>query len=299
MIKRPMKAETAPKDLSKLRYPLIASPKLDGIRCVKIDGKILSNTLKPIPNNFTRERLEATALDGFDGELMVGETFQACTSGIMSFEGEPDVTFWVFDFFGKGLDVPYSERLRELLAIFKAHKFGNLIRLVPHVVIESPAELEALNERYLEQGFEGTMTRDPAGEYKQGRSTLRQQWLLKVKPFEDSEAEVIGFEEQMRNENEATINEIGLTKRSSSKDGKVPAGTLGKFIARDVHGLFPGVDLKIGSGRGLTKELRQAIWDDREAYVGKIVKYKYQAIGTKDAPRIPIFLGFRDPKDMG
>jgi DNA ligase-1 len=43
---------------------------------------------------------------------------------------------------------------------------------------------------------------------------------------------------------------------------------------------------------------RREVWKDPDAYIGKIIKYKYQAIGSKDAPRIPIFLGFRDERDM-
>ena len=299
MIKRPMLAGQAPDNLSDLRFPLIASPKLDGIRCEKIDGQVLSRSMKPIQNHSIRERLEAVLPDGADGEIMAGNTFQVCSSSVMKHDGEPDVTFWMFDLFSDDLDRPYVDRLRDMVALFKANDFGELVQLVPTVVVNSVEELLALNARYLEEGFEGTMTRDPAGGYKQGRSTTKQQWLLKVKPFEDSEAEITGFDEMMHNDNAKEVNELGLTKRSTAKAGKRPAGTLGRFFAKDVNGRFPDVELRIGTGKGLTKRLRQEIWDDQAAYLGKIIKYKYQAIGTMDAPRIPIFLGFRSRDDMG
>jgi len=37
--------------------------------------------------------------------------------------------------------------------------------------------------------------------------------LMKLKQFSDSEAEIIGFEELHRNQNEATLDHRGLTKR--------------------------------------------------------------------------------------
>ena len=41
-------------DVTKLRYPVIASPKLDGIRALVIDGQLVSRTLKPIPNRYVQ-----------------------------------------------------------------------------------------------------------------------------------------------------------------------------------------------------------------------------------------------------
>jgi DNA ligase-1 len=38
---------------------------------------------------------------------------------------------------------------------------------------------------------------------------------------------------------------------------------------------------------------------ERNGAIGKLVKYKYFAIGVKDAPRHPVFLGFRSKLDFG
>ena len=32
--------------------------------------------------------------------------------------------------------------------------------------------------------------------------------------------------------------------------------------------------------------------------MNRIIKFKWQEAGTKDKPRCPIFLGFRDPEDV-
>jgi hypothetical protein len=59
----------------------------------------------------------------------------------------------------------------------------------------------------------------------------------------------------------------------------------------------PG-EFRIGTGVGLTAELRQEIWGNQSSYLGRVVRYRYQAQGTKDAPRIPSFQGFRDVRDL-
>lgn len=296
---RPMKAEDLKDEhLHKLVFPVIASPKLDGIRALKVQGCLLSSTFKSIPNHHIRKTLEAELPDGADGEIVAGEVFQEVTSAVMSAGGVPEFTFWMFDLVNESnLEEEYMSRLVKMDTWRRTAHAPN-VRVVPTQFIYTLEELLAYETRMIEQGYEGAMVRAPDGPYKCGRSTLKQGWLLKRKPFEDSEARIIGFEERLTNTNELETNELGLAKRSSAKAGKVPMGTLGKFIATDIHGLFPGVELKIGTGKGLTNELRQQVWDNRDAYLGQLVKYKFQKTGTKDAPRLPIFLGFRHPEDV-
>lgn len=298
LITKPMLA-TPIKTIQDLTYPLMASPKIDGIRCLKIDGQILSRTFKPIPNDFIRETLEKLLPDGVDGELLVGDTFQDCTSGVMSKAGEPDFTYWIFDFVPTGtlLETSYKDRV-ELLQETLAGIQGNRVVLVPQVVVNTPEELEALEEKYLAEGYEGVMVRDPEGRYKCGRSTLKEGLLLKIKRFQDSEARILDFVEMMQNNNEPELDAFGNIKRSTSKENKVPKGTLGKFIVEEVGKAGWTETFEVGTGLGLTQSLRQEIWNDRDNYLGKIIKYKFQPHGGKDRPRIPIFLGFRSTEDM-
>lgn len=296
---RPMKAEELEdKDLDRLLFPVIASPKYDGIRAMLVGGSLRSSTFKLIPNEHIREHLERELPEGADGEIVVGKVFQEVTSGVMSVGGVPDFKFWMFDLVnGENLEEPYVSRLVRM-DIWRHKAFAPHVHSVPTRLIQT---LDALLQYELEManaGYEGVMVRKLDGPYKCGRSTLRQGWLLKRKPFADSEARVVGFEERLTNTNELQTNELGLAKRSSAKAGKVPMGTLGKFICEDVHGLFPGVAINIGTGRGLTNELRLKVWQHQRAYLGKLVKYKFQKMGSQLAPRLPIFLGFRDPEDM-
>lgn len=289
MITRPMLAGTV-EDVHALKFPLIASPKIDGIRALTIGGRLLSRSLKPIPNKHIRATLEGVCPDGLDGELISGSTFQACTSAIMAHEGEPAFEFWCFDYFGYGLAHPYELRIANLETVVATLGHIN-VRPVPIRGILSLEELLAYEAETLAQGFEGVMLRKLDGPYKQGRSTWREGWLLKLKRFEDAEAIVIGFEELMRNENEATTNELGLTKRSSAKAGKVPAGTLGALVVQR-----NGVTFNIGAG--FTEANRAEVWANRPAFLGALAKFKHQPHGAKDAPRLPIFLGFRAAEDV-
>ena len=303
---RVMKAAAIePKDFKDLKYPLYASIKLDGIRCTVTSKEVLSSSNKPIPNNYIRNQLlkwmrnlgyENTL---FDGELLVGDTFQSCTSGIMSVEGKPDFTFHIFDkliFHNNKLckdNELYERRISNVhVCELFAPKYINLLSQVPI------SNAEELNEFYIKtimSGHEGIIVRSIDGPYKFGRATKKQGWMLKVKPFEDAEAKIVGFMEGTTNMNEATTNERGLTQRSTHQENKIPNGTLGKFLVTDV---VTGVPFRIGTGEGLTHELRQEIWNNKDKYINKIIKYKTQKIGTKDKPRIPIFIGFRSEEDM-
>jgi len=275
-------------DIAQLQYPLIASPKIDGIRCLIVDGVAMSRSLKPIPNRFIQEQLGAIrSLQGCDGELTVGANFNDSTSGIMSGDGRPDFMFHVFDVWDT--DTPYTNRLSYL----QGHVFNDdHVRVLPYDYVTFPDQLAAISEKHLKAGFEGTMVRTPDGPYKRGRATFREGYLTKIKPFEDDEATIVGFEEQMANNNVATTNALGRTERSSHKANLTGKGTLGALIVHhETYGEF-------NLGTGFDDFTRQRIWTNQRGFLHKTVKFRYQKFGTKDKPRIPVFLGFRDARDM-
>jgi len=303
MITKPMLSGSL-EDVSKLKFPVLASAKLDGIRCLMVGGKCLSRTFKPIPNKFIREWMEANIPDGFDGELVSRNadgsmrTFNEIQGDVMREENEPNFEFQAFDRVTDSLTEPFEKRFDKLRFLVKTINLKHLV-LAEHVLINNIEELDAYEEKCLAEGYEGIMVRSLSGPYKCGRATEKEGTLLKVKRFLDSEAVILGFEEQLENTNEAEKDAFGRTKRSSHQDGMVGKGTLGKFLVREI-GSTPWKDREfaIGTGEGLTQVLRQEIWDNREAYVGKIVTYKYQMHGIKSLPRLPIWKGFRDERDM-
>lgn len=286
---RPMLATDA--DLSKLRFPLLASAKLDGVRAVVRRGVVYSRSNKPIPNKFVQ--MQFKDYEHYDGELICGDpTSKSCyrdtVSVVMSFDKPADaVQFFVFDHV-KEPALPYTKRAG---GVYVHNSPLNKVRVHEQVPISDINRLLQLESRYLELGYEGLILRDPNAPYKNGRSTVNEGFLLKLKRFVDSEAEIVGFEERMHNGNEATTNELGRTKRSSHKDGKTGRGDLGALILKRPDGVT------FNCGTGFDDGLRQDIWDNQRKYLGKIAKYKHFEIGAKDLPRHPVFLGIRDRRD--
>ena len=43
---------------------------------------------------------------------------------------------------------------------------------------------------------------------------------------------------------------------------------------------------------------RERLWADRDSLFGCILRVKYVPVGSKDAPRHPVFSGWRDALDM-
>jgi len=297
---KPMLAADCKGDLGLIKLPCLVSPKLDGVRCIIKDGVALSRSLKPIPNAYIQQWAQefSPELEGLDGELIVGppvekpgeESVMSRTmSGVMRKDGTPDFTFYVFDDteFPK---YPFAGRLAGVEELYQCPGMRTVV--VPHRMISTLEELKAAVDQYIAEGYEGIMTRDPNGLYKQGRSTVKEQGLIKVKLFQTDEAEVIGVEEMMRNENEAHCNECGHTERSTAAAGLVPAGVLGSLVCRRPDGVVFGI------GSGFTAEQRRSLWAERSNLPGLTVTYKHFAYGAKDAPRFPTFVSFRTLEDM-
>ena len=277
-------------DSEKAKFPYAATPKIDGIRFLMVGGAALTRSFKPIRNEYLQKILSSNLPDGIDGELTSGSTFQECSS-IMRIKGEPDFKVWIFDFVNPNDEVkPYKERMNELRK-FESFNIPSYEILFP-TIVSNQEQIDQLMIKNLNAGYEGLMLRDPNGIYKFGRSSVKENILLKVKEFMDDEAEIIAFREKMVNTNEGLKDNFGRTKRSSCQDGLKPSGTLGGLILRNSEGL------EFSCGSGLNDALRDEVWKNKSKYLGKLVKYKFMSKGIKDLPRHPVFMGFRDETDL-
>ena len=275
-----------------LPFPVLATPKLDGIRCLKLGGKALTRSFKPISNRFAREWIEANLPDGLDGELMLrGGTFSETTSAIGARDGQPDFVFHVFDYVTDSISTPYRLRMEALAALPDSPR---IVKVMP-VLIPNASALAAYEEECIAAGYEGAMVRTPDSPYKCGRSTEREAWLLKIKRFEDAEATVLASYEGMTNQNTAELDAFGRTKRSLAQAGMIGRGELGGFVVRH---LSTGVEFRLGYNHIVGGVDRVTLWLRRELLVGKVVKFSHQPSGAKDAPRFPKFIGFREAWDM-
>jgi DNA ligase-1 len=255
-----------------LTFPLIASPKLDGVRAVVGDGTLLSRSLKPIPNARVQTIFYGLPV-GLDGELIAGSpcspnVYRRTMSMVMSEDVPIDgLKLWLFDYQMEGPFTARYERLK--VAVSELKRRGAQVELVPQVVVNSLDELLALESEWLAAGYEGAILRRADAPYKHGRSTLKEGFLLKLKRFVDGEARVLSVVEHAH-------------------------GGVGALRVRDVQ---TGAEFEIGTG--FTVADRETLWAARQNLRRwPLVKYKHSPTGAKDLPRHPVFLGFRSNLDV-
>lgn len=286
LVKPQLASSEIPDIYIEVTWPKIIQPKLDGICCLAVNGVAMSRTMKPIPNKFIQEYFKEHNLHGFHGELMVAGDFNDVQSGVMRVEGSPDFYYVIYDKWDS--TGCYEVRLEEIRLWFTLLPNRlNRLQLIIQKEVNSPEECIDALERCITDGYEGAMLRDPYSGYKQGRHTLKSQALMKLKKFYDDEAKVIGFEEKMHNNNEKEKDERGYSKRSSKKEGLVPADTLGALVVE-----WQGKEFKIGTG--YTDEQRKYIWDNRLGLYSKFVTFKYQELSKYSVPRFPVWKCFRE-----
>ena len=281
--------------LDKVKFPIYISTKFDGIRALVIDGVVYSRSLKPIRNKHVQKLFGKPEYNGFDGELIVGDiyakdVFQKTTSGVMSEDGTPNVTFHVFDLWNMP-DEDYESRQRILQdLLLQDSTMSNMVYTMIHKC-KTVEDLDFFLNHEKNVGGEGLIGRSPNGVYKYGRSTPKEQLSIKFKFFQQEDFEVVGFNERMHNTNEQKRDELGYAERSSAKDGLVPTNTLGSLVLKYN-------DTTFSCGTGFDDKLRKEIWDNKELYLGKLASIRYMSVGSKDLPRVPSFIGFRDIEDM-
>jgi len=277
--------------MQKLRYPVLATLKKDGIRAIRLDGSLLSRTRKPIPNRSIRER-SLILPGGFDMELWNPSLrYDEIESIVMSREhaDSDKIQFHILDWFG--VEGGYEVRCMRLLS--RCKEFPGFVKF------ESPGMFETANQLMVKffltecNGGEGICFRLPNSPYKQGRSTLKEQYLVKLSRYLYSEATIVGFVEQQENSNYQTTSRLGLSERSSHASGMVGKNTLGALLCQ----LSTGEAITIGTGVGLTNELRQDIWLHQNKYLGRMIKFKHK-FGQKNIPRSPVMCGFRSSIDI-
>lgn len=266
--------------------------------------------MKELPNKHTAVKLAShPGLADCDMELIVGnpadplcynKTFRA----VMTIEGQPEVDFYIFDLVMEG--VPFCQRYRELTARFAAGLMPPNAKLVTQSHVGTQNFLDELYAEVTAEGHEGLILKSPEGLYKYGRATAKSQDLLKLKPEDDFEFEILSCYEAMENQNEEFTNELGRTDRSSHQENLVGKGMLGGFVARaitngDDKAFAVGVEFNCAPGK-LTHEERTALWQgwlaDPDAVRSRIGKCRHFPIGLVEKPRHPRWIGWRVKEDM-
>jgi DNA ligase-1 len=315
---KPILAPNEQPKLENINYPILASYKLDGIRCIVYKGQLLSRSLKPIQNKQLKKRLKPIAdyCEKYslilDGEIYSPDlTFQEITRYVMTqdFEDKKSVKkfgkileipeslkFYCFDCLkikADGIEnhTPFMTRLGYAIEIYTM--FKTLMVFVKHERVDNLEEVRTLFEEALEGGYEGLILRYTEGYYKFGRCTIKEGNIFKVKPFRTFDAVIKEVTQgTVVNPNaEKKINELGRSVTSKKKDDRILVNKVRDFVVD-----YNGHELKVTSS-SLTHEERERLWNIRETLIGKTIEYKGMLIGSKNTVRHPVFIRFREDKD--
>jgi DNA ligase-1 len=255
-------------------------PKLDGIRCFAIvengetllyarSGKLISNFDSTVGKEL------AQLGDGcYDGEIM-GEDFIAIMRQAYRKEAVDvsDTYLALFDFLPldewktREAVMPCRQRYVELRKRLDCGPLGGhrYLKVVPRYDSSATyAEIKNLHDEFVLEGMEGAMIKDLDAPYKFGRGPE----VMKLKAFHDADLQVLGLQE-------------GTGKHS---------GKLGSVLVS-----YNGVDVQVGSG--FSDELREAIWDKPDDFVGRTIEVRYQEVTPDGSLRFPTFVCFRNDRD--
>lgn len=293
--------------VEKLKFPLIVQPKIDGVRGTIQDCELRGRSMKKHANKVNTILFSHSIFNNLDGELfdatagiMHPDLCRITSSAMSTFDGAPYIKMCVFDYLANP-DQPYSERLKQLHSVVneraaKRPDILNYIQIVDSYLCSSLDEFQALEQRFLDEGYEGIIVRNPIKPYKQGRSTVREQGLLRGKQFVKEKAIVVEIREGVVNNNEAQTNERGLTFRSSHKANLEPSGKVGTLVCKAVTSFKVSDTLTIEKGQTFDVAPGKMPHDERTRYfvdqsliVGKTIQFKFFPKGCKDKPRFPTF----------
>jgi DNA ligase-1 len=286
---------------------MMASYKLDGMRCIFKNGEMLSRQFKPIINKQLNERFEPLKKmslergEIYDGELYSHElNFQEimhyCRTDDLGDEPLPEsINFYCFDWL-YGTD---PEAYPNMTASMRYESIEEMSGMnIPHFIgleqriVSTPEQVKQMFEEAIAAGFEGLILKTPESKYKFGRISIASGTAYKFKPYQTFDSKIIGVEQATEVDPtvERKVGELGYHKTSRKKGDRIPIEKASAFRV-----LYDGKEVKVSLA--MTDEEKEKVWREKDSYTGKYIEYKAMLVGSKDLPRHPVFTRFREDKD--
>jgi ATP-dependent DNA ligase len=263
-------------------YPADIQPKLDGARCLAYwdgDGDrivLMTRGGKEWQAPHIKEQLaKVMPRDAmFDGEMYYHgvnrQTIQKWLSN--NYEESKKLEFHIYDipmcdgeedrtWEQRRLDL---ERLVPGTAMKADPNTPQLVKVLT-LEVQSEEQVLALQEQFLDAGFEGSMVRNRKGRYQSG---VRSKDLLKVKLFEDDEFKIVGYT-QAEGGHAGCVIWICATKE-------------GKEFRVVPNGSLPD---------------RQEWFRNGDSFIGQMLTVKYQGFSLDGLPQIAKGIAIRLPED--
>jgi len=173
-----------------------------------------------------------------------------------------EVSFRLYDMLDpKYRQAGFQKRYDDLKKILGSKPPKNLI-LTENFVINDPSEVKTLHDQFVNEGYEGIMIRNKAGEYGINK---RSKNLQKFKEFFDQEYEIVGYEEGTGND-AGTVIWICMTENG------------------DIFKTRP---------RG-SREERAKYFKNGDAYIGATLTVRYFELTDDGVPRFPVGVAIRN-----
>ena len=272
---KPMLAKSSDKcQNSVLEKEMFSSRKLNGVRCmtkwstelekvvtVSRGGKdydVAAQHITKELHDFLKEHPDWV----LDGELYIHGQYLQTISGIARLETwEPrceQLEYWVYDLAIH--DKVFSDRYVMLSDLEIAMKDSTKIKVLEHTLTKSWAQIQKLHDKWVLEGFEGLVARKPDKFYEFGK---RGSTMIKVKMYQEEEAEIIDYSEKLRDEDFCFIMQ--------TEDGKV-------FEAKPIG----------------TREMKMEYLENMDNIIGKRGTYKFFEWSKDGVPLQAIFQAVRD-----
>lgn len=273
----PMLAQPEEKAIHKVKYPADAQRKYNGNRCIVVieDGEVSLWSRKrkrilgmPHIEAAYREAFsETTGRHVFDGELYRhGWSLQTISGYCRKDDTKPgfeEIQHVVYDL-PSHPGAWYSRCAQlKILAASEDHVFdSDCVTLTESVVVNSYAEIKALHDKWVLEGFEGAIVRNLDGKYEEGKRSSN---LVKVKAFQELEFHIVGVSE-----------------------GR------GKFVGKAVFTCKTEKGLEFDCCAPGTLEERAELFEMGDALIGKQLTVKFFEYSDDGVPVFPVGLVVRD-----
>jgi len=197
----PMLADKYKTHQKKMKFPMIAQPKLNGVRCIALydadlqEVVLVSRGGKTYNIPHIQKQLTPFFLVNqnavLDGEIYVhGKALQELSGAARKGKDAPDwLEYHIYDHIS---DLPQITRNSNLVGLMQQiAEYSTSIYRVRNKTVNSHEEVMKLHDECVAQGYEGLILREYNSPYM---VSFRDKCLLKVKEFEDAEFEIVHCE---------------------------------------------------------------------------------------------------------